>query len=94
MTRKTVSIVLLLFLALGGASSGASGSPGLASGTDNVPIGIDQVGDRLLVQTTGGKADLSCLGAIAVFTVSALALGAATGGAGLAIAGPTRPSSS
>lgn len=91
MTKTTVCTILLLFLTLGFVSlSGASEIP-LVVATDNVPTGVDQAGDQLLADTTGGDVNWSCLGAVAVFTASALVLGAATGGAGLAVAGAYAP---
>ena len=91
MTKNAVSTILLLFLALGFAStSGASEFP-LVVATGHVPSGIDQMGHQLLADTTGGDANWSCVGAVAVFTASALVLGAATGGAGLAVAGAYAP---
>lgn len=91
MTKNTVSTILLLFLALGFAStSGASEVP-LVVATEHVPTGIAQVGDELLAEITGGEVNWSCLGAVGLYTVSALALGAATGGALLAISGAYAP---
>ena len=92
MTKNAVSTILLFLLALGFAStSGASEIPTVAVATDHVPTSIEQVGDQLLVDTTGGDVNWSCYGAVALFTVTALALGAATGGALLAISGAYAP---
>ena len=92
MTKNAVSTILLLFLALGFApTSGASEIPTVVVATDHVPTSVEQVGDQLLVDTTGGDVNWSCYGAVALFSVSALALGASTGGAGLAIAGAYAP---
>ncbi len=92
MTKKAISTVLFLFLALGFAStSGAAETIALAEPTDNFPTGTDRVGDQFLVATTGGGANWSCVGAVFGFSLTALAFGAATGGAGLAIAGAYAP---
>ena len=91
MTKKVISTALFLFLALGFASSsGAAETTILANPTVNSSTGIDDVGEQLLVATTGGV-NWTCVGAIAGFTAAALVIGAATGGAGLAIAGAYAP---
>lgn len=92
MTNKTVRTVLLLFLALGFASaSGAAEMTAPVGPTDNFPTEIEHVADQLLVATTGSGVNWSCIGAVAGFTVGALVAGAATGGAGLAVAGAYAP---
>ena len=91
MTNKAISTALFLFLALGfGSASGAAETTALADPTVNSSTGIDDVGEQLLATTTGGV-NWSCVGAIAGFTATALIFGAATGGAGLAIAGAYAP---
>ncbi len=47
--------------------------------------------ERLLLASAVGEASVSCVAAVFVFSLSALALGAATGGPGLAIAGAYAP---
>ena len=92
MTKNAVSTILLLFLTLGFAfTSGASEIPTVVVATDHVPTSVEQVGDQLLVDTTGGDVNWSCYGAVALFSVTALAVGAATGGALLAVAGAYAP---
>ena len=91
MTKKTISTAIFLFLALGFAStSGAAETAAVPGPTDNVPSGIDHVGEPLLEATTGGV-NWSCVGAIAGLTAAGLILGAATGGPGAAIAGAYAP---
>jgi hypothetical protein len=92
MIKNAVSTILLFFLALGFAfTSGASEIPTVVVATDHVPTSIEQVGDQLLVDTTGADVNWSCLGAVAAYTAAALALGAATGGVGLAVSGAYAP---
>ena len=91
MTKKAISTAFFLFLTLGfGSASGAAETTALADPTVNPPTGIDAVGEQLLEATIGGV-NWSCVGAVALFTATALILGPATGGAGLAIAGAYAP---
>ena len=92
MTKKTLTCVLLLFLALGASStSAASETTLLADPLDDRSTEIEQAGNQLLLATSGGKASMSCLGTIAGITALGLIVGAATGGAGLAIIGAYAP---
>ena len=92
MTKKTVTFLLLLLFALTVAStSAASETTGPSSPLNDLPTGVAPAADHLLLATLGGEVNWSCLGTIAGITAVGLIVGAATGGAGLAIAGAYAP---
>ena len=92
MANKAMTCVLLFFLALGAASTSAASEATVpANPLDNLPTGIDQAGDGLLLATSGGGVNWSCVGAVAGITAFGLIVGAASGGAGLALLGAYAP---
>jgi len=92
MIKTTVTFVLLLFLALSVAStSAASETTGPSNPLNDLPTGVAPAADHLLLATLGGEVNWSCVGTIAGITAFGLIVGAATGGAGLAIAGAYAP---
>lgn len=92
MIKTTVTFVLLLFLALSVASASAASETTTPSNPLNdLPTGVAPASNHLLLATLGGKVNWSCLGTVAGVTAFGLIVGAATGGAGLAIAGAYAP---
>ena len=92
MTNKTVTCVLLFFLALAVASTSAASETTVPSNPpDDLPSGIAQAAEQLLLTTSGAGVSMSCLGTIAGITAFGLIVGAATGGAGLALVGAYAP---
>lgn len=91
MFKKAVSAVLLLtFVFALSPAAGANDPPGFAVPEAGFPTEVQQTGEPLLAGATGGSA-LSCVGAVLGFSFTALAFGAATGAAGLAIVGAFAP---
>ena len=91
MINKTVTCVLLFFLALSVAPTSAASETVVPSDrADAFPAGTVPVADQLLLATSGGK-NWPCLGVVAGLTVAALVVGAATGSVGLALIGAYAP---
>lgn len=91
MTRKALTSVLLFFLALGAASASAPGAITSVADSPDHRAAIEQTEDHLLLATSGTGVNWGCVGAIAALTVGGLAVGAATGSAGLALIGAFAP---
>lgn len=91
MSRKALATVLLITLAFALApTAGASSAPDFPVPDGGYPAEAGQVGELVLAAATGGSA-ASCVGALIGFSLTALALGAATGGVGLALFGAYAP---
>ncbi len=91
MSKKVVSAALLLALAFAlTPTAGASSPPDLAVPEGGLPVEVQQAGEPLLAAAIGGT-NWSCIGAVLGFSFVAMGVGAATGGAGLAIAGAYAP---
>lgn len=91
MFKKAVSAVLLLtFVFALAPAAGTSGPPGFAVPEAGFPTEVQQAGEPFLAAATGGST-MSCVGAVLGFSFTALAFGAATGAAGIAIVGAFAP---
>lgn len=92
MTNKTLTCTVLLFFVLGAATASAADRTALPTDpVDSQWTGSEQVGDHVLLATSGGKPSLGCLGTIAGVAVTGLVVGALTGGVGLALVGAYAP---
>ena len=90
MSKKALATVLLITLGFALApTAGASSAPDPVPDGGH-PVEAGQAGELVLAAATGG-ANWSCVGAVLAFSFTALAFGAATGGAGIAIAGAYAP---
>ena len=91
MSKKALATVLLISLVFALApTAGASSPPDLPGLDTGLSAEVGQAGEHVLAAATGGST-AGCVGAVLAFSFVALGVGAATGGAGLALAGAYAP---
>lgn len=91
MSRKALATVLLIILAFAFApTAGASSALDFPVPDGGYSAEAGQADDLVLAAAIGGT-NWSCVGGVLAFSFTALAVGAATGGVGLALAGAYAP---